>query len=79
MVCGSINALSGLNDTVVFSPFAFATIGFAKISAPEFNFTLHLSPETSITSPPKVLFSPINSATNELTGLSYNSSGLESC
>ena len=76
---GSINALSGLSDIVVLSPFALATIGFAKISVPEFNLTLHLSPETSYTSPAKVLFSPMNSATKELTGLSYNSSGLESC
>ncbi len=65
-------ALSGLSDTVVFDPLDFATIGLASISTPEFNFTLHLSPETSVTSPPKVLFSPMNSATNELTGLSYN-------
>ena len=60
------NALSGLSDIVVLSPLAFATIGFAKISVPEFNLTLHLSPDTSVTSPAKVLFSPINSATNEL-------------
>ena len=33
----------------------------------------------SDTSPAKVLFSPINSATKEFTGFSYNSSGLESC
>jgi len=35
--------------------------------------------EISDTSPWKVLFSPINSATNELTGSSYNLSGLDSC
>ena len=66
-------------DTLVFSPFVFATIGFANISVPEFNLTLHLSPDTSETSPAKVLFSPINSATKEFTGFSYNSLGLESC
>ena len=39
----------------------------------------HFPLEISKTSPAKVLFSPINSATNELTGFSYSSSGLESC
>ena len=54
-------------------------IGFANISEPDSNLILHLSFEISETSPEKVLFSPINSATNELTGSSYNLSGLDNC
>ena len=78
MSLGLINALSGLNDTLVFSPFDLTEIGFAIISALE-SLTLHFPPYISETSPLNVLFSPINSATKELTGFSYNSSGLESC
>ena len=66
------------NETVVLSPFPLTEIGFANISALA-NLTLHFPPEISETSPAKVLFYPINSATKELTGFSYNSSGLESC
>ena len=75
---GFIKALSGLNDTVVRSPFPLTEIGLANISALA-NFTLHFPPEISETSPAKVLFSPINSATKEFTGFSYSSFGLESC
>ena len=64
---GFISALSGLNETVVFSPLDLTEIGLANIS--EFaSLTLHLSLSISVTSPLKVLFSPINSATNEFTG-----------
>ena len=66
---GSIKALSGLKDTVVFSPLDFTEIALAIIS-PLDSLTLHSSPEISDTSPLKVLFSPINSATNEFTGFS---------
>ena len=59
-----IKALSGLKETIVFSPFDFTAIGFAKISDPLSNFTLHLSFEIFVTSPENLLFSPINSATN---------------
>ena len=66
---GFINALSGLNETVVFSPLDLTEIGLANIS--EFaNLTLHLSLAISTTSPLKVLFSPMNSATKEFTGFS---------
>ena len=54
-------------------------MGFAKFSPPESNLILHLSFETSSTSPWKVLFSPINSATKEFTGSSYSLSGLDNC
>ena len=66
---GFINALSGLIDTVVLSPFSLTDIGFASISALA-NLTLHFPSEISDISPAKVLFSPINSATKELTGFS---------
>jgi hypothetical protein len=46
---GSIIALSGLSEILVFSPFAFTATGFAKISVPFSNYTLHLSPEISKT------------------------------
>jgi hypothetical protein len=36
-------ALSGLNETMLFSPFDFTLIGFAKISEPESNLIKHLS------------------------------------
>ena len=36
-----IRALSGLNDTVVLSPFEFTEIGLAIISDPFDSFTLH--------------------------------------
>ena len=75
---GLINALSGLIETVVLSPLPFTDIGFANMSALA-NLTLHLPSEISDTSPAKVLFSPINLATKEFTGFSYNSSGLDSC
>ena len=75
---GFINALSGLKDTVVFSPLDFTEIGLANISALP-NLTLHLSLSISETSPLKVLFSPINSATKEFTGFSYNSAGSDNC
>ena len=54
----------------VYSGTKWAVIGLAKISEPSFNLTLHFSFEKSDTCPPKVLFSPINSATKELTGSS---------
>ena len=76
---GFISALSGLNETVVFSPLDLTVMGLAKISPPLFSLTLHLPLVTSITSPAKVLFSPMNFATKELTGDSYNWSGEESC
>ena len=66
---GLIKALSGLKEIFVFSPFPFTDIGFANISVLA-TFTLHFPPEISETSPAKVLFSPINSATKELTGFS---------
>ena len=47
--------------------------------SPFCNLTLQTSFEMSVTSPPNVLFSPINSATKELTGSSYNLSGLDNC
>ena len=53
-------------------------MALAIISALD-NLTLHSSPEISATSPLKVLFSPINSATNEFTGYSYSSAGLDNC
>ena len=62
---GLIKAPSGLKETVVRSPLPLTEIGLDSISAFA-NFTLHFPPEISETSPPKVLFSPINSATNEL-------------
>ena len=40
---------------------------------------LALSFALSVTSPLKVLFSPINSATNEFTGFSYSSAGFDNC
>ena len=76
---GSIIALSGLIETLVFSPLDLTLIGLEIISAPVANLTLHLPPEISITSPAKVLVSPINSATNEFTGSSYSLSGLDNC
>ena len=72
MFFGLIKARSGLNDTVVLSPLALTEIGFAKISTPLLNLILQVSPDISLTVPSNVLFSPINSATNELTGFSYN-------
>ena len=75
---GLIKALSGLNETLVLSPLDLTEIGLAVISALD-NLTFHFPPDISETSPLNVLFSPINSATKELTGFSYNSSGLESC
>ena len=75
---GLINALSGRNDTLVLSPLDLTEIGLAIISELA-SLTLHFPPDISETSPVNVLFSPINSATKELTGFSYNSSGLESC
>ena len=78
MFSGFIKALSGLIETVVLSPFDFTEIGFASIS-PWLNFTLHDPFDRSTTSPPNVLFSPINSATNEFTGYSYNLSGDDNC
>ena len=68
---GFIKALSGLKEIFVFSPLPFTDIGFANISVLAI-LTLHFPPEISATSPLKVLFSPINSATNEFTGFSYN-------
>ena len=41
-----------------------------QLSDPSSNFTLHLSFEIFVTSPENLLFSPINSATNEFTGSS---------
>ena len=76
MSFGLINALSGRNDTLVLSPFDLTDIGFAIISALA-NLILHFPLDTSVTSPLNVLFSPINSATKEFTGFSYNSSGLK--
>ena len=55
---------------MVLSPFDFTLIGLENISVPESNLTLHLLFEISVTSPAKVLFSPMNSATNEFTGSS---------
>ena len=75
---GLIKAVSGLNETLVLSPFDLTDMGFAIISALE-SLTLHFQSDISETSPLNVLFSPINSATNEFTGFSYNSSGLDSC
>ena len=66
------------DETLVLSPLDLTEIGFAVISALG-NLTLHFPPDISETSPLNVLFSPINSATNEFTGFSYNSSGLDSC
>ena len=54
-------------------------MGFAKISEPSSNFTLHLPFEISVTFPENLLFSPINSATKEFTGSSYNLSGEDNC
>jgi len=59
-------------------PIDLTDIGFAMIS-PLSNLTLQDPFDISEISPAKVLFSPMNSATNELTGSSYNLSGLESC
>ena len=65
--------------TVVLSPFDLTEIGFAIISVPSLSLTLHALPDMLVTCPAKVLFSPINSATKEFTGSSYNLSGDESC
>jgi len=52
---------------VVLSPLALTVIGFAKISVPLGNLTLHVSPAISVTVPSNILFSPINPATNEFS------------
>ena len=44
---GLINALSGLREIFVFSPFPFTDIGFANISELA-TFTLHFPPEISV-------------------------------
>ena len=76
---GSILTRSGLREILDFSPEELTAIGLATIVSPE-SVSIFAEPDTiSFTVPVKVLFSPIKLATNEFTGVSYNSFGPESC
>ena len=72
-------SLSGRREILDLSPDEFTAIGLAIIVSPE-SVSIFAEPEAiSFTVPVNVLFSPIKLATNEFTGVSYNSFGPESC